>query len=50
MDEFVINEGVLEKYLGAGGDVVIPDGVEEIEAEAFAYCDGLTSVVIPDSV
>ena len=50
MGEFVINDGVLEKYLGAGGDVVIPDGVREIGAEAFAYCDSLTGVTIPDSV
>ena len=30
MAEFIINDGVLEQYTGAGGDVVIPDGVTEI--------------------
>ena len=48
--DFVINNGVLEKYTGKGGDVVIPDGVTHIGHEAFWYCTGLTSVVIPKSV
>ena len=28
--EFIINDGCLEKYIGDGGDVIIPDEVEEI--------------------
>ena len=44
MEGFVINNGVLEKYVGTGGDVVIPDGVEEIGEEAFANCDSLKIV------
>lgn len=31
-------------------DLVIPEGVIEIKAHAFAYCRSLTSVTIPDSV
>ena len=49
--DFQINKsGVLTKYLGSGGDVVIPDGVTSIGDRAFWNCTGLTSVTIPDSV
>lgn len=47
---FVIEDGVLTSYMGAGGDVVIPDGVTSIGDSAFAYCGSLTSVEIPDGV
>ena len=29
---------------------MIPQGIERIHAYAFAYCDGLTEIIIPDSV
>jgi hypothetical protein len=48
--DFVIEAGVLKAYNGAGGDVVIPDGVIEIEESVFEECTGLTSVIIPNSV
>ena len=48
--DFVIKKGVLTKYTGNGGDVVIPKGVTAIGEYAFGGCTGLTSVVIPDSV
>lgn len=49
--DFIIDEdGILTKYTGPGGDVVIPDGVTIIGMEAFLRCAGLTSVTIPDSV
>ena len=48
-DDFVIENGVLTKYTGPGGDVVIPDGVTEIGDGAFRRTD-VTSVVIPDTV
>ena len=48
--DFEIVNGVLSKYKGAGGDVVIPDTVTTIGAKAFADCAHLTSVVIPNSV
>ena len=60
--DFVIENGVLVKYNGRGGDVVVPDGVIEIGyvvkknglqwlyIGAFENCTSLTSVTLPDSV
>lgn len=48
-NDFEIENGVLTKYTGSGGDVVIPDGVTEIGFDVF---DGsnITLITIPDSV
>ena len=49
--DFVIDEdGVLTGYIGAGGDVVIPDGVTKIGSWVFSGKTDVTSVSIPDSV
>ena len=50
MSNFEIENGVLIKYRGYGGDVVIPDGVTSIGDGAFWDCRYLRKVVIPDSV
>ena len=47
--DFVIEDGRLVKYVGPGGDVVIPDGVTVICDDAFEKCK-LNSVSIPKSV
>ena len=36
--DFVIENGVLKKYQGPEGDVIIPDGVTSIGKNAFAIC------------
>ena len=49
---FEIEDGVLKKYSGQGGDIVIPDGVTAI-ADGVFHIDTpnpITSVSIPDSV
>ena len=48
--DFEIENGILKKYTGPGGDVEIPDGVTAIGESAFRDCRSLTSIVIPDSV
>ena len=48
--EFLISNGVLVKYYGYGGNVVIPNGVTRIGDYAFFECGNLTSIVIPDGV
>ena len=53
--DFIAFDGVLEEYVGPGGDVVIPatiDGqaIREIAANAFANNKDITTVVIPEGV
>ncbi len=49
-DDFEIDEGILYKYHGTGGDIIIPKSVMVICDHAFEGCAGLTSVTIPASV
>lgn len=48
--DFIIENGILKKYVGPGGDVVIPEDVKCIGDHAFGGCHDLTGVVIPASV
>ncbi len=48
--DFIIENGVLTKYNGPGGDVVIPEGVTEIGERAFSLCNTIKDVVVSDSV
>lgn len=50
INDFKIENGVLVKYLGADGKVVIPDGITSIGYSAFEYCPSLTDVKIPNGV
>ena len=49
-NDFVIANGELRNYTGAGGNVIIPDSVTKIGDYAFSRRKGLTSITIPDSV
>lgn len=46
-DDFVIETGMLKKYTGNGGSVIIPNGVTSIGESAFWYCRGLKSITVP---
>ena len=48
--DFTIKNGVLTKYNGSGGDVVIPEGVTSISDFAFGLNSTMTSVTIPKTV
>lgn len=50
--DFLVFDGVLEEYVGDGGDIVIPAslGVKEIAANAFQNNADVTSVVFPEGV
>lgn len=47
---FVIKNGILEKYKGPGGAVIVPAGVKGIGSQAFELCTTLVSVVLPEGV
>ena len=44
VSEFVIENGILKKYQGSGGNVIIPDGVKRIGEYAFSGCGSLMGV------
>lgn len=48
--DFIIDDGVLQDYNGAGGKVVVPNGVETIGFYCFHNRKDITSVVLPKSV
>lgn len=48
--DFTIIAGVLTKYNGSGGSVVIPDGVTSIGSGAFQHCVNVNKITIPNTV
>ena len=48
--DFEIKNGILKKYHGKGGNIIIPNDVTSIGRYAFYHCDGLKKVTIPGSV
>ena len=50
MSDFIIENGVLTKYTGNGGNVVIPQGVRAIGDGAFIGSRNVSAVTIPDTV
>lgn len=49
-DNFIVQDGILKKYIGNEDIVSIPDGIVEIDAAAFAGNNTVTIIRIPDSV
>ncbi len=49
-EDFVIENGVVTKYNGPGGHVVIPSGVTGVGSTLFFMNDTITSVEIPEGV
>ena len=48
--DFVVEDGILVRYTGSGGDVRVPAGVRSIGTQAFGGCAGLTSVELPEGL
>ena len=49
-EDFVIENGILKKYLGSGLVVCIPEGTEIIGPGAFRDCGRIKTVSLPGSV
>ncbi len=47
--EFTIKGTTLVKYNGKGGEVIVPDGIEKLEKEAFQF-SAVTRVNLPETV
>lgn len=50
LSDFEIDNHRITKYVGKGGDVIIPIGIIAINDHAFSGNSSITSVTIPDSV
>ena len=50
LSDFIIENGVLKKYVGSGGNVTIPNGVKSIGRMAFGNCENVINIVIPVGV
>lgn len=48
--DFIVQKGVLRKYIGHNEIVVIPEGIKEIADSTFAGRSDLRSVVVPEGV
>ena len=47
---FIVERETLKSYIGPGGEVTVPNGINCIGHRAFALCEHVTSVILPDSV
>lgn len=50
MSDFMIENGILTGYRGAGGAVTVPDGVTVIGERAFAHRVSITCVTLPAGI
>ena len=47
--DFIMEDGVLTKYIGYGEDIIIPDGVRIIKENAFVNPEKITGISLPKS-
>lgn len=47
---FIVEKGVLIKYIGREKNVIIPNGIKKIGESAFYHCTSVEGVVIPSDV
>ncbi len=50
INDFIIENKVLRKYIGHASNIIIPKGVISISYASFFYCNTLIDVFIPNSV
>ena len=50
MSEFVIQNGILTEYTGAGGTVVLPGGITSVGPFVFQCRESITGAVLSDGV
>lgn len=48
--DFLVDNGVMKRYIGIGGEITIPDGVAEIGESSFINCSGVTGVMMQEGV
>ena len=48
--DFLVEDGVVKRYIGVGGELVIPEGVKEIGDSAFINCAAVTSAELPEGI
>ncbi|MBQ2819900.1 MAG: leucine-rich repeat domain-containing protein [Clostridia bacterium] len=50
LSDFVVENGILTKYNGEGGDVTIPEGVTELARGVFSWSESIKSIALPNGV
>ena len=48
--DFLVEDGVVKRYIGVGGELVIPEEVKEIGDSAFINCAAVTSAELPEGI
>ena len=48
--DFIIENSVLRKYVGPGGEVVIPEGITQIGDYAFCENSKISKIVLPEGL
>lgn len=51
MEDFVIEDNcILKKYTGTASEVIIPEGITEIDGECFSGCNTVEKIILPASL